>query len=440
MTLKTKLLTIFISIALVPMLFIGTIIYSNAKENITNEVLSKLELIASLKEDQISTVINQNFERLSGVTSRTQLRNSLYNYNINGNQVDLDKIDKIVEDAKNSIPDFLELAVVSLDGEIVSFASDVPTKIDSIDPEVIERGQEEPDVFIVVEEGDAVLYLTGPLFFENENIGSIVIQVAPNNLLEITKAKEELTETFDIPLALRAENGDAVFITAQRFKKDEKARSIIPKEELNIPMTQALLKNESVFVDSIDYRGEEVMAATRYIDDQDWGLVVKIDKSESLGPILKLQRLALFIGLITLTIVTFIATFISRSISNPIQNLTRISDDISRGKLDSEIDKENLTSKDEIGDLARAFDRIVASLKVAMLQKKDNSNEDAVGKIAEVSVPPVETPVSPVIEPPAGQFQPPMPSQAPVTSPITTASLSKPEGKDSKNSPQKARK
>ena len=50
-------------------------------------------------------------------------------------------------------------------------------------------------------------------------------------------------------------------------------------------------------------------------------------------------------------------------ISKPIWKLTKTIEDISLGKLDTEV--EGKERKDEIGDLARAFERTMVSLKLA---------------------------------------------------------------------------
>ncbi|MBU1032387.1 MAG: HAMP domain-containing protein [Patescibacteria group bacterium] len=70
----------------------------------------------------------------------------------------------------------------------------------------------------------------------------------------------------------------------------------------------------------------------------------------------------LFTGYILAVGIVIIST--AKSIADPINKLTEMTDDISRGKLDVRL--ESIEGKDEIGDLARAFDRILISLKLAM--------------------------------------------------------------------------
>ncbi len=69
------------------------------------------------------------------------------------------------------------------------------------------------------------------------------------------------------------------------------------------------------------------------------------------------------IGIIIAIISFFIVTYL---ISKPIEKITKTIDDISMGKTDTEITPELKKRDDEIGDLARAFDRTLVSLKLAM--------------------------------------------------------------------------
>ncbi|MBI5355107.1 MAG: PAS domain S-box protein [Candidatus Aenigmarchaeota archaeon] len=67
---------------------------------------------------------------------------------------------------------------------------------------------------------------------------------------------------------------------------------------------------------------------------------------------------------------------LSYIISKPIVKLTRIIDDISKGKLDSEIDERIKNGDDEISDLARSFNRTIVSLKLAMRETTPQLKEE----------------------------------------------------------------
>lgn len=81
-----------------------------------------------------------------------------------------------------------------------------------------------------------------------------------------------------------------------------------------------------------------------------------------------------YISAITLLAALAIGLFVSRSISSPIRNLTKAINDISTGQLDVEV--KGKERKDEIGELARAFDRTIVSLKLAMKKAKPEEKEE----------------------------------------------------------------
>jgi PAS domain S-box-containing protein len=114
------------------------------------------------------------------------------------------------------------------------------------------------------------------------NKGILVARLNLNHIYEIISKNKGLGKSGESLLAYRNKNGDAVFFTERRFTAESEARDIIPKEDIHIPITQALLKNEKEFSDYVDYRGVPVFAVTMYIDKIDAGLVVKIDRKEAL--------------------------------------------------------------------------------------------------------------------------------------------------------------
>jgi len=111
------------------------------------------------------------------------------------------------------------------------------------------------------------------------------VLVAQINIIHIQKIVsniEGLGESGESLLAYRNENGDAVFFTERKFKTNTQSKDIIPKKDIDLPVTQALLGNQSEFSDYTDYRGIPVFAVTKYIKKIDAGLVVKIDRKEVL--------------------------------------------------------------------------------------------------------------------------------------------------------------
>jgi methyl-accepting chemotaxis protein len=95
-----------------------------------------------------------------------------------------------------------------------------------------------------------------------------------------------------------------------------------------------------------------------------WTLVVQQDAAEAYSLIAEANRNALVLLVLTLLFVGLVAFLFAQQLTRPIRSLTRTADEISRGNLKASIDE--VSRSDEIGALARAIDRMRASIKVAM--------------------------------------------------------------------------
>jgi methyl-accepting chemotaxis protein len=119
-------------------------------------------------------------------------------------------------------------------------------------------------------------------------------------------------------------------------------------------------KKKVVFADAGGRLTVAFAQKTRY----GWTMLVQQDASEAYAPLAEANRNALILLGITVVFVALVAWVVARRFARPILNLTRITDSISRGSLGAKIGE--VSRSDEIGGLARAIDRLSASVKLAM--------------------------------------------------------------------------
>src|SRR5581483_2515868 len=120
--------------------------------------------------------------------------------------------------------------------------------------------------------------------------------------------------------------------------------------------------------------GKEVIAyaqATKY----GWTMVVQQDYDEAFAPVNSANRKALLLLGITLVLVTFIAYVVAQRLANPIRKLTRIADEMSRGRTVVKIDETQ--RGDEIGALASAIDRMGTGIRLAIERLNANRPQTA---------------------------------------------------------------
>ena len=361
MKINTKLKFIFLLISLVPLAVISILSYLIAKKSLAQQVHNQLESVAAIQKNRLESIVDQNLERLVLVSSRTQLRLSLENFIRYPKSEYQDKINRILLDARSSISSFRDISVLTIDGKIVASTDKEIIGTKHSDKDSFIRGQKEnsADILFLDEDQNLRVYLSGPLLLKNKLLGVIVIESDVENIVSLVKDYSGLAETGETLLAKRDAKGDALFLTPLRFDQHAALSRTVPKNDLNDPMTQALIKNVRFFIDAVDYRKEPVLAATQYIRKTDWGLVVKIDKDEAFAPIIQLRNLLVLIIFVTSIIVILTSLYIARSITRPITNLTRVASRISEGDLSRRVE---VTSTDEIGILAKAFNQMAENL------------------------------------------------------------------------------
>jgi len=126
----------------------------------------------------------------------------------------------------------------------------------------------------------------------------------------------------------------------QAYRKDKKAKTLIFK----------------------DNRGRDIMGHVRG-NRYDWALVTRQDYEEISESLKDIQQFFYILLIATIFVVSIIAWFFARTVVKPITTLTDIAERMSLGELDSEV---SVKSKDEIGLLAMAIERMRISLNLAM--------------------------------------------------------------------------
>jgi len=159
------------------------------------------------------------------------------------------------------------------------------------------------------------------------------------------------------------------------FLLDEKGEVIAHPND-TFTQTRADFSNHPAFVASaagarrtvfVDDKGERIVAGMLKTKEG-WTLIAQQNFKEAYAPIQVANRQALLLLCVTLVIVAACAFLLSRKLAAPIRSLTETTDQFSQGKLNVSI--SGLQRKDEIGELARAIERLGMSIKVAIKRLK----------------------------------------------------------------------
>jgi signal transduction histidine kinase len=108
------------------------------------------------------------------------------------------------------------------------------------------------------------------------------------------------------------------------------------------------------------WNNQRVLGAWSPVALTGWVLVAEMDEAEALSGLTILRREWLWIAVATLAAIILASILFSRSLSRPILELADISRQVERGNLSL---RSGLDSSDELGQLSRAFDRMILSLE-----------------------------------------------------------------------------
>lgn len=358
MKIRTKLIIILITTSLIPILISNSIFFFYGREDSSREVINHLKSVASIQRARIFGIYEQNLERLSSVASRTQMRISLDKFNRDGKSVHQKKMNRIIADAMESMPEFKAIHIYALDGTVVASTSAHAIAANSINNRVFKAGlmENQAKIFAHANNRELVVYLSGPLLLKGKRLGVLVIESNAGNILASVSDYTGLGETGETILATQNGQDDAVYLMPTRFDQNAALNLTISKNQQNIPVNYAVRGQEQTFSDVVDYRNIPILAVTRFVENSGWGIVVKIDKSEAFAHLVK-KRNILAIILITVSMLVVIVSFLmARHITRPIVHLANASKRVADGETNQQV---SVTSKDEIGMLADAFNHML---------------------------------------------------------------------------------
>jgi HAMP domain-containing protein len=119
-------------------------------------------------------------------------------------------------------------------------------------------------------------------------------------------------------------------------------------------------------VETFDSEGSGRYAAYAPLDVIGASLAIIASQPAVVQPAKEMQIYIMIVWAVVLVIAIVIGVLIGNGITRPINQLTRMADQVSQGKVDLDVLPENRT--DEIGSLTRSFNRLVISLKMALMR------------------------------------------------------------------------
>ena len=316
MKLSNAIYFLILEFALIPLLFIGYIVFSYTKSQNVQVVLEKIDAIAQIQKNRLQNTINQEHDLLKLFSTRPLLLSYLRSYNARPTPLLQKYLIGNISEARAGSDFIREIFLANPTGKIVASTDESLIGQDVSGESFFMQGIKQEDFSFLVKDnsGSIFQYLVSPLSLDNKTIGMIALVVDAKAIIDIASDYSALGKTGETLLAKNDGQNNALFITPTRFDRGAGLVRLIPKSRHDIPSVHAVLGEEKIFTDSVDYREVPVFAATRAVSPTNWGIVVKIDRSEALAPINNLQFLFFVLFLGATILIVFLTLPFSRSI------------------------------------------------------------------------------------------------------------------------------
>ena len=152
----------------------------------------------------------------------------------------------------------------------------------------------------------------------------------------------------------------------------------------SIPITTCFDERYNYYGKYFNSENIRVYGFSYCVQDLNFTLITEINESEILNPIIDLQQIFLFIGIVVLVGMGIASFFLSKSISQPILKLKDAADKITDGNFNA---RSNIKSGDEIEQLSNSFDVMASKIQHSLetIKQRDKVIEEQQDLLLEFS-------------------------------------------------------
>jgi signal transduction histidine kinase len=336
LTLKTKLVVLFLLLALVPLAVIGAFSISTTGDLIAHMVVRQLQNVATDKAALLERWVGERRADLQVIASTSLLAG-----------MDAAAIAPYLSAIQTHYGVYKDLTVVSAGGAVVYSSRGLPPP--GPPPDWPAAPGAAPlflsSITYLPGETESAFHIAAPIYGEGRLLGTVYGTVGTRTIVTII-----------LQVALGR--------TGECYLVDGNGTFLAHKEPQRI-LTQNISRSESfknIFgrrdprKSYRDYRGVAVLGVSHKIGGTDWYIVVEQDREEAFQSLRTLKRYIVFTVLLCVCSALLITWIISWHIVRPIRRLSRSAEVLAESHWQPAA--AHIDRRDEIGVLARAFEEM----------------------------------------------------------------------------------
>ncbi|MCB2178394.1 PAS domain S-box protein [bacterium] len=374
MKLAGKFSLVMILIALIPLLSASMLTFNAAREGFETNAFEHLAEINSLKKDELKRWLENSSRELELFAQRPLVREYV------GILTQTDPTSIEYQDAQDKLfSDHME-AILKEGGKVSKvFIIDAETGLilASTLAEDVGKYRENEDYFILGKENthisgasyslvsqDVHMHISTPIYAAGEiPIAVAVVRLDASEMSRIMLKQSEDSASEETYLV----NNFNFLVTESRFQE-----GLIFKKIIKTSIVDDCLAGNNGRDYYQDYRGVDVIGVYQWLPELEICIVTKIDQQEAFAQIQEIKRSSIQVGVLTSIIVVIIAFIFARGLTRPISIMMKGVEGIGAGKLEGDIP---IKGKDELAELATAFNQMAVDLANVNLEKEDLISE-----------------------------------------------------------------
>ncbi|WP_318505797.1 CHASE4 domain-containing protein [Bacillus sp. T3] len=360
-SLQFKMLSIIIILLVIPISIAGSYLYFHITSDLTQMEKERVLTSSLATEKLIKNFGNQLLDTTKSNAYWEDYRQAVENK-------DLTWINDNVNSIKDTVPNLHFIATVDLNGNVISEVGDVKEFSGKLgNSSIIGKLKNNSDFsgLIQTSKGLAVIAVSKITNEEGNNPSGILIfgRILDNNALNEIKA------TLHNDITLLTDNGK-LLTTSSKVDKN-KLFAYVTEKNLNLKSFKT--SNSG----SIEYA--EMVSALNDFTNKPIGVLYVTEKQITSTSVKNsLINVNLSIGIIFIIILILLSVLIYKLIIKPIQQIVDISEDVSKGNLEHEVNENIAKRKDELGKLGYSMNILIINFRNLIKEIKKNIDHSAV--------------------------------------------------------------
>ncbi len=326
------------------------------QEYIKKSSLQKLKIIGSTTNNKIDLYVQQQQDKVELFNTRKYLYEKLIEYDKEKNTQIRSIIEGILKFSYTKEEDIIDIVILDSDSNIIASKLKKVTSKNPFLKTLKNMSTASAKTELVFENLKAapLLYISVPLYKDKSLIGTSVFILKLTYLNSMLTNADKIGKTGEILMGVKSDDKLLIFTPLKETS--------FPKVCLNQHFVDYIFAKDGldnftpqVVEETLDYRKEPVAFSLHYNKTLKAMILVKQDLKELMAPIKEIQLKQLFVLFIGSVFILLSGLLISNKMVQSIENVVRITSNISNGQLDERIE---VSSKDELGTLAMSVNKM----------------------------------------------------------------------------------